>query len=160
VRFFPDDFATPFWRQHLTDTLQGMRESSLLARGDESGRGAARFVWLRTFHAPVVARLELAPEPFLVVKTLRPNEELLERGVPIDTVVASQAGAAIRSVLAVPYPKVEAGKDGSSWLLEHVGDGYRVGERLSSAGLPADFRAAAWRLIELAGPDVVDGPVY
>jgi hypothetical protein len=166
--FFPDDFATPFWRQHLTGILERMSEPSLFARRDEMGPGAARLVWVRAFHPPVVARLELGPEPFLIVKTPRSqsgpdhSEQLFERRIPLDAAVASRAVGAIRSALATSCPRDHAGRDGSIWLLERVGGGYRVDEAdsASAAGIPPAFRAAAWHLIELAGPDVVEGPIY
>ena len=165
--FFPDDFATLPWRQHLTEVLERMSEPSLFARREELEAGAARFVWLRAFHAPVVARIELAPEALLVAKTLRARgrhdrDGRVERRISIDSDIAARAAGAIRSVLAVPTQEGEAGKDGSCWLLELLGGGYRVAEAFSasSGGVPAAFRAAAWHLLELAGTDLVEGPVY
>lgn len=171
VAFFPDDFATDYWRTYLGEQLVGFAEPSLHELGRDPECVTARFLWLRTFHAPVCVRLELAPETTLIAKTAstksgfeRPREVSVRTRIVTHS-QAEYAADAVRAALLTAHPRDRrrVTVDGASWVLEHVRHGvYRVAELNSPRQGDAQgaFRAAAWHLIELAGADLVEGPVY
>jgi hypothetical protein len=168
VAFFPDEHATDFWRDYLGRQLEGLGEPSLYEGRQDPARVAVRFLWLRTYHAPICVRLELTSEPELIAKTAKTKSgferprDVSMRSLRLASEQAEAVAIRIHAALLVAYPR-QLACDGAAWLLEHVRSGsYRVAE-LNSPGkdeVRGPFRAAAWQLIELAGTDFIEGPVY
>jgi hypothetical protein len=55
VRYFPPDFPANWYTQHLT----AFNESSLWESSQTQKTQSYRFLWLRTFHHPIVVRIDV-----------------------------------------------------------------------------------------------------
>jgi hypothetical protein len=154
--------------------LDLMREPSLVRAPATGWIEAYRFLWLRSFDEPVVARAELEADGsgVLSVKVFggdarcAPTESLKRWSV---TGLSRQHGAEFLAALAqadywtlptldarcdrVAGPAHVACLDGAQWVLEGVRPGgYHVVDRWSSREIP--YRSAVLRLLELADLEI------
>lgn len=132
-----------------------------------------RFLWLRTFHRPMVVRLEWRPDGCLVVLGMlegRAGEALGAVRKRDSTVTTVDRCDAVRATLhaagfaRATLPPNARKRDGSEWVFERQGrDGYHVVVRwspeLSDASRP--FAAAGRAFLDLAAWDQApDDPIY
>ena len=160
TQYFPD---RAFCGSHETGTcerwyakhLHAMHEPSLLGLSTDASRESYRFLWLRSFHHPVSARLEVAKDgsAHLSVKVLsgrggyEPGHIFLNR----NTSVSKEAVVHFLQLLQkadfwnIPTEEEEGnvvGLDGAQWIMEGVRGGqYHVVDRWSPDDGP--FRKAA-----------------
>jgi hypothetical protein len=168
--YFPGGTFGPLKTDWYSRCLDVMREPSLFRAPATGWIEAYRFLWVRSFDEPVVARIELYVDGsgVLTVKMLSGDSrckstESLQRWSVTD--VSRQQGTEFLAALAqagywnlptpdarcdlVAGPPSAACVDGARWVLEGVRtDRYHVVDRWSSSGIP--YRSAALRLLELA----------
>lgn len=127
---------------------------------------ALRFTWLRTFQAPVIVRLNTAPDGTLTMTaTELSGAGGYEPGVVARRVVrvlsARETAALARimsdmKVLEQPIADCPMGMDGEQWIIESVGpDGYRFLDRWS----PEDGPVHALGLLMLGFTGWTSGPI-
>ncbi len=153
------------------NALQAMGEPRL--QGDTRDGETLRFLWLRTFHRPMVVRLEMGPRACLVVLTIvngRSGEEFggvyrsdsTLTGLTQCTIVRDALMAAGFEGPSIPPNKRE--RDGSEWVFElRTAERYRVVVRWSPEISTRDrpFAGAGRAFLELAAWDhAADDPIY
>ena len=163
---FDDTALSSFVLLWYSEHLAAMAEP-VLTRIDERPAEAYRFLWLRTFHHPVVLRLQdVGGEKTLVVKQTngaggyRPGELVVDRTIR----VGAEEWNTFQSLLdaagywrAAETDRDEMGGDGAQWVLEAVRDGrYHIVERWSpderySSEENLNFRDACLYLLKLSG---------
>lgn len=168
--FFPPTFNA-FRREWYGKHLSAMGEPSLVeiaSRGD----AAARFLWLRTFHQPIVVRVQAADDAFRLVATRLSGMGGYAPGVVesrTERVLSANEWRRLEEALrdaafeAIPAELNTLGADGAQWIIERAKDGvYRVVDRWSPepTGADAAFRAACDTFLDLAGEQIVTGAVY
>jgi hypothetical protein len=160
TQFFPD---RAFCESHETGTcerwyakhLRAMREPSLWELSKDTSTQSYRFLWLRTFHHPVSARLEVAKDGSaqLFVKVLsgqggyEPGHAILNRNIKVSNDAVDHFLELLQKAdfWNLPTEQQETnvvGVDGAQWIMEGVLDGqYHVVDRWSPDDGP--FRKAA-----------------
>lgn len=116
-----DDFEADWYGLHL----RAAQEQSLWSPPSESGR-TFRFLWLRSFHAPAVLRVdERAPGQFWLTATLLQGKGGHEPGMIDRRLVrrlskeeATAYQRAYRRVVGLPQIGCGRGADGSMWVFE------------------------------------------
>ena len=135
------DFESKWYSGHLA----AAQESSLYARSLRplsAGEGALRFTWLRTFHPPVVVRVETSGEGArrLIVKQLSgaggyaPGTvaKAIDRLLSPAEVERLDAMLARTQVFSLPPKLCDLGLDGAQWIIESVdAKGYRLVDRFT-----------------------------
>jgi hypothetical protein len=132
-----------------------MREPSLWGLSKDASKQSYRFLWLRTFHHPVSARLEVAKDGAaqLFVKVLNgqggyePGHTVLNRNIKVpkeavDHFLELLQEADFWNTPTEQPESNEIGADGAQWIIEGVTGGhYHVVDRWSPDDGP--FRKAA-----------------
>ena len=122
--------------------LRAAQERSLWQPPSEPGAHTLRFLWLRTFHAPAVLRIdEQAPGKFRLTATLLQGQGgygpgRVERRVTrlLSTDEAGAYQRAYSRVEGLPQIGCESGVDGSEWVVEIREHGrYRLLKRWTPA---------------------------
>ena len=135
--------------------LRAMREPSLWELSKDTSKQSYRFLWLRTFHHPVSARLEVAKDgnAELFVKVLsgqggyNPGHAILNRRIKVskdavDHFLELLQKADFWNLSAEQQESNVVGVDGAQWIMEGVlGGGYHVVDRWSPDEGP--YRKAA-----------------
>lgn len=118
--------------------------SHLSAAGErplaEAAGPTLRFTWLRTFHAPVVIRLDTGADGVVTMTATELSghggydpgtvARRIERQLSADEAIALTRALAETAVLDQAPGECRIGMDGAEWILEAVGpDGYRYVER-------------------------------
>jgi hypothetical protein len=173
--FFPAGWLAerePWYGKHL----RAMQERPLCSGGSQ--RTAYRFLWLRTFHAPIAIRIEAGDKGHLLVaKRLTgqggydPGSIDLERTVPVSaddwdrlSLLVANAGfwsEPTQEARDCPDGNVCVHFDGAQWVLEGFSHGhYHAVDRWSptTEGPFSAYREACLYLVQLAGLDVE--PLY
>jgi hypothetical protein len=161
TKYFPDRV---FCGSHEAGTcerwyaehLRAMREPSLWELSKDTSKQSYRFLWLRSFHHPVSARLEVAKDGTaqLFVKVLNgrggyePGHIILNRNIKVYKELVEQFLGLLKeadfwnSPTEEPENSNEIRLDGAQWIIEGVTDGrYHVVDRWSPDDGP--FRKAA-----------------
>src|SRR5271157_294442 len=149
--YFPDKvLGRDSWSEQLkvgwySHELKALEEPSLFKLADNSTAESYRFLWLRTFHAPVAIRLDLMTDGTGIPTTKVANGEA---GFPytVKHVVENDSRPATRQetqAFLAQIKKVgfwslpthvndQTGTDGSQWIFEGVKEGkYHVVDRWS-----------------------------
>ena len=135
--------------------LRAMREPSLWELSKDTSKQSYRFLWLRTFHHPVSARLEVAEDgtAHLFVKVLsgqggyEPGHAILNRDIKVPKDAVDHFLDLLRKAdfWNLPTEQQESNVvnlDGAQWIMEGVlGGRYHVVDRWSPDEGP--FRKAA-----------------
>jgi len=119
-----------------------------------------RFTWLRTFHAPVVIRLETAADGGVTMTASELSGQggydpgtvarRVERSLSSEEVAALKRTLEDTAVLEQAPGECSLGMDGAQWIVESTGpDGYRFIERHSPGDGPV--RTFGLHLIGLTG---------
>jgi hypothetical protein len=125
--------------------LRAMREPSLLELSKDTSRQSYRFLWLRTFHHPVSARLEVAKDGTaqLFVKVLSgqggydPGRVILNRNIKVsrdavDHFLELLQKADFWNIPTEQEQRDVIGVDGAQWIIEAASGGqYHVVDRWS-----------------------------
>jgi hypothetical protein len=121
--------------------LKALDEPSLLETSKNSALQAYRFVWLRTFHHPVVVRLDVMSDGsgILTVKITNgaggyePGKLIENTSVPVTRKQTEEFLKRVNSLGFWELPSFDeshSGFDGSRWIIEGVKDGkYHVADR-------------------------------
>jgi hypothetical protein len=153
------------------DPLRAMGERPLCPEPDVE---RYRFLWLRTFHHPVMIRAELRDRGAVVTGKELDGAGGYEPGRLIrDTTVelSAERRAELERLLtdgfwrAPTQPPPDSGRvgvDGAQWILEGAADHYHVVDRWSPDLYPRDaaFRRLCLFLLEAAGLKPADSRVY
>lgn len=135
--------------------LRAMREPSLWELSKDTSKQSYRFLWLRTFHHPVSARLEVAKDgnAQLFVKVLSgqggydPGHAILNRNIKVpkdavDHFLELLQKADFWNISTEQQEGDVVGVDGAQWIIEGARGGqYHVVDRWSPDDGP--FRKAA-----------------
>jgi hypothetical protein len=160
TQYFPD---RAFCGSHETGTcerwyakhLRAMREPSLWGLSEDPSRQSYRFLWLRTFHHPVSARLEVAKDGTaqLLVKVLNgkggyePGHTILNRNIKVSKESVDHFLGLLKEAdfWNIPTEQPESNEisaDGAQWIIEGISDGhYHVVDQWSPD--EGSFRKAA-----------------
>ena len=162
--FSPDQRLNEFVVGWYSRQLEALQEPSLLQQPTESTQ-SYRFLWLRTFHHPVVVRVNIHKDGTgdLITKMgsgaggYGPGTLTLNRTAPLDK---ARVDAFLELVVREDFwkeptsPNQQTGTDGSEWVIEGTRPGqYHVIDRWSPS------RGVAYELgkklaIDLAGLDI------
>jgi hypothetical protein len=159
--YFPPKTVSSFETDWFGKQLSAMHEIAL----DRTPTEAYRFLWLRTWHAPVAVRVGALGDSGYVVLTVLTGQGGYDPGVierQDSTALTNATWQKLRHVLAALRfwsvrehdPPERAGMDGAEWILEgHRPTMYRLVQRWSpsSVGRDAKFRAACLRMLSVAG---------
>ncbi len=149
IRYFPDrslsdrpdlhEFTVQWYGKHL----RAMNEPSLFQASNDPSAQAYRFLWLRSFHAPVAVRLQVHPggDGTLTVTVLsgaggyEPGKVKVHRVLPVEASKVAVFLEALETLgfwgLPGPDPS-RTGLDGAQWVLEGTRKGaYWVLDRWS-----------------------------
>jgi hypothetical protein len=168
--YFPPEFDSAYYPRHL----KAMNEPSLFQRRAEPGFNAVRFTWLRSFHDPIVVRVQLT-ERGADVRTVRLKrkgqavfETVLDRTVETDMSLWSEITNSVARMGFWEMPTEDAvtGFDGARWILESVSSGrYKIVDRWGPT-YDADERklqeyvATCKRVLKVGGIDLEKDRVY
>jgi hypothetical protein len=147
-----DDHKAHWYGSHLS--AAGERPLS------EAAVPTLRFTWLRTFHAPVVVRLETATDGAVTMTATELSghggyepgtvARRVERRLSGEEVAALTRTLEDAAVLEQAPGECSLGMDGAQWIIESAGpDGYRFVERWTPREGPV--RAVGLHLIGLTG---------
>ena len=167
-----DAFVVAWYSKHL----RALREPSVAALAGTQGH-AYRFLWLRTFDAPIAVRIDVAPDGS---GTLTVKVTSGRGGYEPGTLVTDQRRAMPRAevrqflsrlntarfwTLPTREPEIEEDgsitvkADGAQWILEGVRRGrYHVVDRLGPE--PGAYREAALWLVRRAGLRIEPDRIY
>jgi len=153
------------------DALEAMGEGPLWADFD---RESYRFLWMRTFHEPLMVRVDRTPEgDFVTAKTLDGaggyvpgcvNREVRRR---LSTEETEGLLAHYRAVFATPLPayppgQTRLGADGARWVFEKAGESVRVIRDLWSPDEPqfSAYRELCLYMVRLPGFEIPEKDIY
>jgi hypothetical protein len=153
--------------------LRAMQEPSLWKRSKNQSSETYRFLWLRSFHHPVSARLDVASDGSaeLVVKVLggaggyKPGHLIQNRKVKVDKEGVDHflellSKADFWSAPTELPPDGSVGTDGAQWIIEGTKTGqYHVVDRWSPENGPYR-KAALFLAINLGGLNPRYNEVY
>ncbi|MDB5438517.1 MAG: hypothetical protein JWM33_944 [Caulobacteraceae bacterium] len=136
--------VSPFENTWFSQQLSAAKEPSLSSPETTSEQGAGdrlRFTWLRSFHPPVIVRLEGVgtKAPHLIAKQLSGTGGYDPGSVDmsLDRALTAQEGQALTDALSAAKlttlpPECSLGLDGASWLVELADSkGYHLIKRWS-----------------------------
>ena len=159
-----DDFQREWYSRHLL----ALGESIL-----PEGRGETyRFLWLRSFHRPIVVRVVCLEKACEIVARRSDGEGGYEPGTVVERKARKLSDgdvARVRDLLARaqfwrPQPKdSRIGLDGAQWVLEgRRGRDYHLWDVWSpeAAGPFAQFRELCLQLVRLSGVAVRQNEIY
>ncbi len=151
-RFDQDEFRRTWYSKHL----RAMNEPSLSC-GDTNG-DSYRFLWLRTFHAPIAVRIDRTPEKSTISAVQLSGAGGYDPGSIADRTTRDLSAQNVDSLLAafdtadfwhLPSWKTSMGADGAQWIVEARSRGqYHVVDRWSPKAGP--FQDLANRFLSLA----------
>lgn len=158
------------WACRYAGVLRAMGEGTLWgSRVAES----YRFLWLRSFHNPVMVRVDRTPAgTFVTAKQLDGSGSVpgcVNRSVRRQLSDEETDGllARYRAVFATPLPasgsgNLTVGADGAQWVFEKTGESVRVVRDLWSPDEPrfAAYRALCLYMVRLARFHVPENEVY
>lgn len=178
--YFPEDLTKPTYRcsadgdwvvpfvdtgilAAYAEVLQIANERPIFRDRSSKHKGMARtvrFTWLRTFHAPVVIRIEIGENgKAQVFATRLSGQGGYSYGSIADQLSKSLSRDEIKKIMAMSGPNAfppahphcgPPGMDGARWLLEGVGDaGYHFSEQWSPRN--GDMRDLGVYMLELVG---------
>jgi hypothetical protein len=151
-----------FWRTAQEPSLY------LASRQPQAERRSSyRFTWLRSFHEPIIVRLDLLPSGDMQMSARRLSGKGGYGAGPIvdrvDRLLTPTEADRIHrvllqsDVLKLPPIGCEAGADGAVWIIEANDRGtYRYVNRWSPSGGP--LRAAGTEMLKLTGWSLQTGP--
>jgi len=166
VGYFPEGIFEDFTAEWYSSTLQAMEEPSLFGASRSSKREAYRFLWLRSFHAPIAIRVERQGEHYsLWAKKLKMSYPKGEMPRPVgltdrlEISLSKEQWSQFLSLLEesrfwkIPSQDDYSGFDGSNWILEGCSEGrYHVVDRWAPGDSHGpEFRKTCLFLIDLAG---------
>jgi hypothetical protein len=133
-----DAFVLNWYSKHL----KALEEPSLLQLAKNPSSESYRFVWLRTFHHPVVIRIDIRADGIGELTTkvsngaggYEPGKLIENTSRPLTRQQSEQLVATIKKVQFWELPPHESsetvGCDGSQWIIEGVKNGkYHVVDR-------------------------------
>jgi hypothetical protein len=170
---FPPGTLRPSRAQWYSRSIAAMGEARATGLGEVLER--YRFTWLRSFHPPVVVRIErTATEQRLIVKELKFPDDTWDGGawVPDLSIDRSVSLTPLQWKVLVdkfeethfwqmPTEREHDGTDGAEWILEGARPGgYHLVNRwsLEMRGEDAGFRAVCLGLLNASGID--PRPIY
>jgi len=149
--------------------LRAMHEPSLLDMAKDKSVLIYRFVWLRTFHHPIVVRLvvdqdgigRLAEIEMTGRGGFAPGVVAKKRTFEVSKEEVAHFQSLIKAITywAMPTEAGQAGLDGAQWILEGVQSGqYHVVVRWSPAAGP--YREVCLYMLKLSKIDVDPKQIY
>ena len=155
-------------RDWYSKHLQAAGEPSLFERTRGGRSDVLRFLWLRTFHAPIVIRIEdmRQPRPRMIATELSGQGGYAPGRVTrrIKRMLTVKEAAALRRQLAIHNPLVlpagsdncDSSGDGSQWIIERAaGPRYKLVDRwrpdrgpVRTAGM-AMLRLTGWKFADI-----------
>jgi hypothetical protein len=177
--FFPksvlsdDPWVDRFKRDWYSMVVKDLQEPSLLEEAANTQAESYRFLWIRSFHHPIVVRLDLNPDGTGVLTTKvatgaagypRSITHLLQnvtRPLPREQIRAYLALLKKDGFWALTSPdENKSGVDGAQWIVEGVQGGrYHVVDRWSPKEGPVRNLGLAL-VVGLAQMDIPDDEIY
>jgi hypothetical protein len=152
--------------------LRALQEPSLLRLASDTSLESYRFLWLRTFHHPVVVRLDLAPDGTGQLTTkvssgaggYDPGRIVENKSRPVTHEQVEEFLAKVKHDQFWDLPSHETpatvGCDGSQWIVEGVKDGkYHVVDRWSPGKGPVRDLGLTF-VVELARMKIPRAELY
>jgi hypothetical protein len=173
VGVFQDSSDTGWYRgfkeRWYAKHLRSMNEPSLSVASKDAALVAYRFVWLRTFHHPIVVRLTIQADG---TGMLNAKETDGQGGYRAGRLFRNDAAEIARSQVSqflnllrkaafwsLATEETSGGLDGAQWILEGVEKGhYHVVDRWSPKN--GDYRSLCLYLLELSKLKVETNEVY
>jgi len=168
-----------FWACLYGNALDAMGEGTLWA---DSDRESYRFLWMRSFHEPVMVRVDRTREgDFVTAKTLDGaggyapgcvNRDVHRR---LSTEEIEGLLARYRTVFATPLPasspdripvdangQISINLDGAHWVFEKAGQSVRIIRDLWSPSEPqlSAYRELCLYMVRLSGFDIPEKDIY
>jgi hypothetical protein len=177
IRYFPSSFAakaacglptvSDFEAKWYGSAWRAAHEGPLYASSTPGPIATYRFTWLRSFHHPIIVRVDESPsgERMLTAKELSGEGGYAMGAVDRQLVRPLSPGEAAKldgllartRILDLAATDCDAGADGAVWIIEAQGQsGYRYVNRWSPKGGPV--RDVGLLLLDLTGWRV--NPVY
>lgn len=167
-RYFPSRSIDDFRYEWYSAALRSMDEASLWTASGSPSTAVFRFLWLRSFHQPVLVRLNVEPDGsgtlnLKILSGAYPPGRLVTnrtKAVPSTTIGEFRGLLGAARYWSLTNELFNFGEDGSQWIMEAVEIGrYNVVDRWSP--LPSDkYRMACWYLVQLAGLDIPTNQIY
>ncbi len=165
--FFPKDKLSPDEIEWYSEYLFVMKEPSLLPR-DNCAVETYRFLWLRTFHAPIAIRVwTLNGRHFLVAKQLSgqggydTGRMVINRIKTLSNTEWEQLKNLLSELTFWDLPTEDTnrgGRDGAQWILEGLQDGkYHLTDRWSAE---AKYREVCLYFLKLSNLRVRQDDIY
>jgi len=161
-RFDRDEFRRTWYSKHL----HAMSEPSLSC-GDGHG-DSYRFLWLRTFHAPIAVRVDRTPEKATLSAVQLSGAGGYDPGSVVDRTtreLSAQDVDTLRGAIGkadfwqLPSREPSMGADGAQWIIEgRSGAQYHVVDRWSPKAGP--FQDLAMRFLSLARLQIPSRDAY
>ena len=167
--YFPGGIYDDFIVEAYTKHLKAMKEPSLWADSKKTELQSYRFLWLRTFHHPIVIRLNIKSDRSgeLICKETSgaggyaPGELTINRTTSLSL---SQVSIFLKSLDKANFWEMASkggtqGEDGAQWIIEGVKNRkYHLVERWCPKR--GEFREAALILLNLSGLKQDAKPMY
>ena len=152
VKYFPPDFPANWYTQHLS----ALNESSLWESSQTQKTQSYRFLWLRTFHHPIVVRIDVNANGTSLLTTkmtsgaggYKPGKLILNER---RTLTSEQTNwflgkIEVHNFWKLPSIQEDRGVDGAQWIIEGARNGtYHIVDRWS----PEDGEIRALGLLML-----------
>jgi hypothetical protein len=155
-----------------SNDLKALQEPSLLQLAKNSSLESYRFVWLRTFHHPVIVRLDLAPDGTGQLTTkvssgaggYDPGHLVENKARPVTREATERFLTKVKQEQFWKLPSYETpatvGCDGSQWIIEGFKDGkYHVIDRWTPSKGPVHALGLTF-VVELAGMKIPRDELY
>jgi len=161
--YFPPSQFSDIMTNWYSKTLAMMEESSLYEQ--RSSDTIYRFTWLRTFHVPVVVRIELGANSELLLKyptavggdnprLVIAKEKQFLSGVELKKILPH-----LEMLSQCSEPPADQGLDGAMWIFEYrSGAGYCAVDQWSPNS--GGWFEAGVVLLELSGYKIEEGGYY
>jgi hypothetical protein len=142
--------------------LQALGEAAIYHPTSKRHSEVYRFLWLRTFHHPLIFRLDVAPDLTGIVSYKEaggaggyaPGDLVEEESKLVSQALVSEFSAALNELgfWQMPSSQAHGGCDGSEWVLEAFqSDKYHVVSRWCGG----DLRELALMLVGFSGHQVL-----
>ena len=164
--FFTKSYLNTDRIEWYSEELFVMKEPSLLPQ-DNCAIETYRFLWLRTFHAPIAIRVWSSDgQHFLVAKQLsgmggyEPGRIVINRIKRLSNAEWEQVKNLLSEISfwALPTEEPSSGRDGARWILEGLQDGkYHITDRWSAE---AKYRETCLYFLKLSNLRVREDDIY
>ncbi|HNT28031.1 MAG TPA: ankyrin repeat domain-containing protein [bacterium] len=122
--YFPPNTIDPFWNSVASKQLNSMKEPPLYDQAIKEGQESYRLLWLRSFHPPVIIKIEKNAEAYSLYLKVRdescPGKLAVDKKVDLSEKdwLAFKESLTKANYWKLSEDKSPQGTDGSEWILE------------------------------------------